>query len=299
MSFSSDVKAELCRTELGARACAVAECYGVLLFCNTFSSREIRIITGSDDFAVRLPRLFNRAFGVGFDEQPGPHERGKRTFVITSPAPLERIFEAFGADSRAVSHHVNLGVLEEDAARESFVRGAFLAGGSVTDPGKRYHLELVTDHYMVSREITALFLDMGFEPKTVSRGGNYIMYFKQSAVIEDLLTTIGAPVAAMGIMSAKIEKDMTNLVNRKVNCDTANVAKTVEASAEQLAAIRSLREKKALEGLTEKLREAAKLREEYPEMALSELAAMADPPVTKSGLNHRLRKIVEIAKGLE
>ena len=299
MSFSSDVKAELCRAELGVKPCAVAECYGVLLFCNTFSSKEIRIITGSDDFAARLPRLFTRAFGVGFDEHPGPNERGKRTFGVTRPESMEKILDAFGYDRQIISHHVNLGLLEEDAARESFVRGAFLAGGSVTDPGKRYHLELVTDHYMVSREITALFLDMGFEPKTVSRGGNYIMYFKQSAVIEDLLTTIGAPVAAMGIMSAKIEKDMTNLVNRKVNCDTANVAKTVEASAEQLAAIRSLREKNALEGLSEKLREAARLREEYPELALSELAAMVEPPVSKSGLNHRLRKIVEIAKGLE
>ncbi|MGM9521355.1 MAG: DNA-binding protein WhiA [Oscillospiraceae bacterium] len=299
MSFSTDVKAELCRTELGARPAAAAECYGILLFCNTFTAREIRIITSSDEFAARLPRLFGRAFGVSFDELPDAGESGKRAFVITDTEKIRKILEAFGYDPEGVlSHHVNLGILEEDAAREGFVRGAFLAGGSVTDPGKRYHLEFVTDHYMVSREITALFMDMGFEPKSVARGGNYIMYFKQSSVIEDLLTTIGAPISAMGVMSAKIEKDMTNSVNRKVNCDTANVAKTVEAASVQLAAIRNIRRHKAFDSLPEKLRETAVLREENPELALSELALSAVPPVTKSCLNHRLRKLIEISEKL-
>jgi len=106
-----------------------------------------------------------------------------------------------------LAHHINFGVLEDDCSRQSFMRGAFFAGGSVTDPNKRYHLELVTDHYNVSREAFSLLLDMGFEPKSTSRGGNYITYFKNSEIIADFLTTLGAPVAAIEIMSAKIMKE--------------------------------------------------------------------------------------------
>ena len=289
MSFSSDVKAELCRVGLNSRAQALAECYGVMLFCNTFDNREIRVVTRSDCFAQRLPKLLQRAFSLKFDEQP--EGGGQGTFVVSSTESVARILDAFGYLGGLVSHHVNLGLLEDESSRAGFLRGAFLAGGSVTDPEKRYHLELVTDHYMVSREITALFLDMGFEPKSVSRGGNYIMYFKQSSVIEDLLTTIGAPLAAMRVMAAKIEKDMTNQVNRKVNCDTANVTKTVEASAATMEAIRKLRSSGTLENLSPKLREAAILREENPELSIEELGALCDPPVTKSGINHRLRQL--------
>lgn len=297
MSFSSEVKAELCRADVGTRACAVAECYGILLYCNTFTASELRIITESRYFANRLPKLFKRAFNVEFDHRPEEADTGKLVFSVTDSVKLGSILEAFGYERTGLlAHHVNLGILEEEPARAAFIRGAFLAGGSVTDPGKRYHMEFVTDHYPVSRESLALFQDMGFEPKSVSRSGNYITYFKQSAAIEDVLTTIGAPLAAMGIMSAKIEKGMTNAVNRKVNCDTANVAKTVEAAAEQVAAIRRLKRSGAFSALPEKLRETAELREKNPEMSLSELADMCDPPVTKSCLNHRMRKLMKLSE---
>ena len=272
---------------------AVAECYGVMLFCNTFDSREIRIQTRSECFAQRLPKLLMKAFALSFDETP---EDGRgRAFVIRDTESIGRILDQFGYVGGLVRHHVNLGILEDEQARTAFLRGAFLAGGSVTDPEKRYHLELATAHYTVSREITALFHDMGFEPKSVARGGNYIMYFKQSDLIEDLLTTLGAPLAAMRVMAAKIEKDMTNQVNRKVNCDTANVTKTVEASAATLEAIRKLRSSGELENLSPKLQEAARLREENPELSLEELGALCDPKVTKSGLNHRLRELRRLA----
>ncbi len=297
MSFSSDVKNELCRADIGARHYAVAECCGVLLFCNRFDGRGVRIVTMSDAFAARLPRLFSRAFEVSFDLDPEREGGAKHVFTVADPEKLGDILDELGYERRGlVSHHVNLGLLEDDGSRAAFLRGAFLAGGSVTDPLRRYHLELVTGHYTVSRELTALFHDMGFEPKGLSRGGNYVIYFKQSDAIEDLLTTAGAPVAAMRVMSARIEKGMTNLVNRKVNCDTANVTKSVEASASCLTAIRLLRESRRLEALPDKLREAARLREENPEMSLSELAALFDPPITKSGLSHRLRQLRELAE---
>ncbi len=187
-------------------------------------------------------------------------------------------------------------MLEEDEERLAFLRGAFLSGGSVTDPAKRYHLELTTSHYKVSRETCALLLDAGFSPKETTRGGNSILYFKQSDMIEDFLTAIGAPVCAMGVMEAKVEKDLRNGVNRRVNCETANLTKVVDASMEQVAAIRKLQKQGRLKELPPKLRETAKLRLDNPEATLQELAAMQDPPVSKSAMNHRMRKLVALAE---
>ena len=299
MSFASETKAELCRAEVSAKCCAVAESCGVLMYCNTFTKDEIRIITESPHFAKRLPKLFRRAFGVQFDILPDdPDSGGKLIFAIDDPAKLDRVFEAYGVARESVlAHHINFGVLEEECCRQSFMRGALLAGGSLTDPEKRYHLELVTDHFSVSRETQAMLLDMGFSPGVTSRSGHYITYFKNSEVIEDFLTTVGAPVAAMEVMNAKIMKDMTNSVNRRVNCDTANVQKTVDAAAQQLAAIESLRERGLLTSLPDKLLQTANMRIENPELSLTELAALFDPPITKSCLSHRLRKLVETARG--
>ena len=146
----------------------------------------------------------------------------------------------------------------------------------------------------VSRHM-ALLLDAGFSPKETTRGGNSILYFKQSNLIEDFLTAIGAPVCAMGVMEAKVEKDLRNGVNRRVNCETANLTKVVDASMEQVAAIRKLQKRGQLKDLPPKLRETAKLRLENPEATLQELAAMQDPPVSKSAMNHRMRKLVALA----
>ena len=300
MSFSSNVKAELCKDSLSKKSCAVAEGYGVLLYCNTFSSTEIRIITESRDFAARLPRLFKKAFVFTFDQEPAAQDRGKLQFAISSEDKIAKIFETLQMDLKAsLTLHVNFGMLEEEAECMAYLRGAFLAGGSVTDPAKRYHLEMTTSHYKVSRETCALLLDAGFSPKETMRGGNSILYFKQSDMIEDFLTAIGAPVCAMGVMEAKVEKDLRNGVNRRVNCETANLTKVVDASMGQMAAIRALEEAGELDKLPGKLRETALLRRENPEATLQELAAMLNPPITKSAINHRMRKLLELARALE
>ena len=300
MSFSSNVKAELCKDSLSKKSCAVAEGYGVLLYCNTFSSTEIRIITESRDFAARLPRLFKKAFGITFDQEPAAQDRGKLQFAISSEDKIAKIFETLQMDLKSsLTLHVNFGMLEEEAECMAYLRGAFLAGGSVTDPAKRYHLEMTTSHYKVSRETCALLIECGFSPKELSRGGNNILYFKQSDYIEDFLTAIGAQVSAMGVMEAKVEKDLRNGVNRRVNCETANLTKVVDASMGQMAAIRALEEAGELDKLPGKLRETALLRRENPEATLQELAAMLNPPITKSAINHRMRKLLELARALE
>ncbi len=298
MSFSGDAKSELCRAGLHKLCCARAEAHGILLFCNTFQQSGVRIVTENRAFAARLPKLFHKAFGFSFDRAPEDLSgTGKLIFEITEQDKLKTVINIFGFSlEHNLSLHINFGLLEEECCRTAFLRGVFLAGGSVTDPKKRYHLEFVTSHYKVSRELEALMMDMGFSPKETVRGGNYVTYFKQSEHIADLLTRLGAPVAAVEIMSAKVEKNLRNEMNRRVNCDTANVDKAVDAAQDQLAAIRQLEQSGLLQQLPQKLQETARLRIRYPEMTLSQLADCFDPPVTKSCLNHRLRKIAALAK---
>ena len=290
MSFSADAKAELCRVPLNRACCAVAEAYGVLLYAYQFSAREIRVITAGAPFAKRLPRLMQRAFGFDFDKCTGG---AKTTFAMTDPGKIRRVFETFSydADSTLVSH-VNLGVLEEECCRASFIRGAFLAGGSVTDPSKRCHLELVTDHKNVAGETVSLVQEMGFSPRVTARAGHQVIYFKQSEAAEDLFTTIGASGAAMELMSAKVEKEMRNAINRQINCDSANADKIVSAAQAQMERIRALDREVGLENLPRDLSELALLRIANPEASLSDLAQLADPPVSKSCINHRLRKLM-------
>lgn len=298
VSFSAGAKGEICRVVSMKPCCALAQCFGILLFCNSFSQDGVRIITESREFALLLPKLFRKAFFLNFDIIPEPDAVGKLVFQITDPEKTQRVMQAYGFDVRTtLALHVNLPIVEEDCCKAAFLRGAFLAGGSVTDPEKGYHLEIATTHASVVRETYAVMQEiLPFYPKTAVRGGGHVLYLKQSELISDFLTFLGAPLAAMGIMEARLEKELNNKVNRRCNCDEANTSKVVEAAQEQLAAIRILREQGKLEHLPQKLLNAAVAREENPEASLTELAAMMDPPITKPAMNHRLKKLVLAAK---
>jgi hypothetical protein len=177
----------------------------------------------------------------------------------------------------------------------AFCRGAFLAGGSVTDPIKGYHLEITTSHMHVHKEIQALMPELSLFPRETTRKSNYITYFKQNEAIARFLTTIGAPESSKGIIDARKQKNLRNGVNRQYNCDVANVEKAVQAAQTQIEAIRLLELRGELELLPEKLKETAELRRTHPELSLVQLAALCHPPVSKSCLNHRLRKLQELA----
>lgn len=291
MTFSQRVKAELCEKRVDRKCCAVAEAYGILLYCRTFSPTEIVIRTQSPELCRRLPQLFKRAFGLSFDKLP-EEGQSKASFEIRDRDKIKAIYDCFGNDIGTLSLHINFAVIEEPCCKAAFIRGAFLAGGSVTDPEKRYHLELCTTHYSVSREAYSVLIEMGFSPSEAERKGNHLLYFKRSEYIEDLLTTIGASGSAMEHMAAKIEKDMKNSINRKVNCDSANADKIVTAAAEQMEAIRRIDRLYGLDSLPDKLQEAALLRFANPEASLSELSQLSFPPVTKSCLSHRLKKLL-------
>ncbi len=298
ISFSAGAKAEICRNIPAKHCCALSACFGILLFCNSFAVDGIRIITESREFAAILPKLFKKAFNLSFDLQPEGDSTGKLNFQITDAEKISRIMTAFGFDpADTLSLHINLPVIEEDCCKASFLKGAFLAGGSVTDPEKGYHLELATTHHSVAREgYTLIHEVMGFYPKSAARGGGQVLYLKQSDLISDCLIFLGAPVAAMGIIEARMEKELNNTVNRRCNCDDANTSKVVEAAQEHLAALRILRAKGLYEHLPLKLQQAAIAREENPEASLSELAAMMDPPITKPAMNHRLKKLMALAQ---
>ena len=298
VSFSASVKAEICKANMQKNCCALAECFGILLFCNSFSADSIRIITESREFGQLIPRAFRKAFAMQFDVLPEEDASGKLVFQITDPGKIEIIMRAYGFSPKdTLALHVNLPVVEEDCCKAAFLRGAYLAGGSVTDPEKGYHMELTTTHACVSRETYTLIQEaMGFYPKSAKRGGGHVLYIKQSDMISDFLTYLGAPVAAMRIIEARLEKEINNKVNRRCNCDEANTSKVVEAAQEQLAAIRILRETGKLQHLPGKLQQAAMAREENPAASLTELAEMMEPPITKPAMNHRLKKLVLASK---
>ena len=294
LSFSAKAKAEISKNIPSRRCCALAEAFGVLLFCNSFSGGMIRIITESRDFADILPKLFKKAFDLEFDAIPQKDARGKMLFQITDPEKLELIMEEYGFSStETLSVYINLPVVEDDCCKASFLKGAFLAGGSVTDPDKGYHMELTTTHHCVAREGYVLLHEvLGMNPKLAARGGSQVLYLKQNDMISDFLAYLGAPIASMALIEAKLEKELNNKVNRRCNCDDANTSKVVEAAQEQLSAIRKLKERGLLSKLPQKLQQAAEARERNPEASLTELAALMEPPISKPAMNHRLKKLV-------
>ena len=298
ISFSAAAKAEVCRILPGKQCCALAEWFGVLLYCNSFAADSIKIITESREFAYILPKLFKKAFNLSFDSYPSLAAPGKLVFQIWDEEKITCIMESFGFHPEdTVSLHVNFPVIENDCCKAAFLRGAFLAGGSVTDPVKGYHMEISTTHQSVARETDVLMREvMTFLPKSAKRGGGQVLYIKQSEQISDFLTYLSAPVAAMSIMETRLEKELNNKVNRRCNCDDANTSKVVEAAQEQLSAIRVLKEAGMLEKLPDKMKQAAMAREKNPSASLSELAAMMEPPITKPAMNNRMKKLVQMAK---
>lgn len=295
-SFSAKTKQELCGVPVTRNCCAVAEAYGILLFANTFGEGEIRIVTSSKELSKRIQPLFIKAFSVK-PHSPEVSRGGRMTFRIADKRELDRIFSVLGYDwRRSTGIHLHQNIVEDDCCRNSFLRGVFLTAGTVAGPDKKSHLELATHHQTMAREVMSLMLDMGMQPKIGTRQARTLLYFKDTEKIEDFLTRIGAPVASMAIMQGKVEKQLRNSVNRTVNCETANVIKASNAAAKQITAIRRAIDAGGEEIFPEQLRETVRLRLEFPVASLAELAERFDPPISKPGLSHRLKRIVALAE---
>ncbi|MDR0326244.1 MAG: DNA-binding protein WhiA [Oscillospiraceae bacterium] len=295
-SFSATVKRELCRAPIKRSCCAQSECYGALLLGNTFRAEGLRVLTSHTAFAERLPPLFAAAFGILPPAPSRPEHGGKWLFAVTGPKQVQTVRGAYGygaGDDTVL--HLNNAVLEQECCQASFWRGAFLSGGTVTDPLKKYLLEIVTPHRVLSRQLSALLRESGLEASLGERAGVQVLALKVSEAIEDFLALTGAPLAAMAVMQAKLEKEIRNSVNRRVNCDTANVDKALAAAERLRGVIMRLEKTGQMDGLPEMLKETARARIAYPEDSMAQLADRLG--VGKSCLNHRLRKLAELAGG--
>ena len=299
MTFSAKIKEELCKLPLKNPECVLAECCGLILFANSTRKDKIKIITENKDVAHRASWLLKSLFGFDFDKKIIPAASLKKfNLIIETQEKLDIIFEAFGIDT-TVSLRLNAAIIETDETRAAFCRGAFLSGGSVTDPESAYHLELATSHNTLSREVISLLLDLELPAKTATRKSNYVIYFKESGHIEDFLTRIGAPVSAVELMQTKLFKNVRNQTNRQVNCDVANLNKAADAAKTHLLDIHTIMDSGEFDSLSPQLQSAANLRLSYPDATLSELVSYSNGEVGKSGLNHRFSKLHAIAEEIK
>ncbi len=311
MSFAADVKNELveknnlARTMGFMRPCCVhAEMYGIFLFCRDYSKNEICIKTENQSVAELFSEYANTITGA--EPKIEKLSSGKYRVTITGAAQRRQILEEFGHTGQEVNRRLYRGNLEDECCISALIRGAFLACGTVTDPEKDYHLEFVMSHKVLCEDLRALIREvrfdeepgMHFEPKYINRKGVHVLYFKESETIENLLTFMGASDASLEVMGMRMYKDMRNRVNRKMNFENANSSRAFDAAYRQIEAIRYIERTEGLGYLPEDLREIAILRMENEDYTLTDLADNLKEPISKSGANHRLSKILEIAKGL-
>lgn len=292
-SFSSDVKDELCRHPIKKTCCAIAESYGILLFCHTFSSSEIRIVSSHRGFSERCVPLFQRAFKVTPMLTGG--EGGRSTLLITDKQDISKIMTKCGYDAAGfVTLRLNPWIMENDCCLSAFLRGIFFSGGSIVSPEKKCHLELTSTHMILLKDIAGFLAEHDLRGGFSCRANNVVIYIKAGECIEDFLTMSGAPLSAMKLMQEKMIKAIRNHINRQNNFADANLDKAIDAAYEQRQAIKKLTESGKLSSLGEDMQLTARLREENPYASLAELAAMAN--ISRSGIYHRLRKLCELSK---
>lgn len=298
MSFTSNVKSELCKIKTPT-CCKVSECYGILLFGRAFSIDSISLATENEEVVDRLTMLLRQCYSV----QPKISGGGSKRdfFVVSVPERKQReaILTSLGYYGFQVGDNViKYQNIEDDCCKSSFIRGAFLACGTVSDPKKEYHAEFPVYKESLANEFVELLKSSGLAPKISTRGKNKIIYFKESENIEDLLTTMQAISHTLELAGIKVYKDISNHTNRISNCEMANLSKTVNAAVAQSQAIAVLKQKGEFEKLSNELKAAAELRQKHPEASLKELCDIAGSGITKSGLNHRLNRLIEISKNL-
>ena len=303
MSFAGDVKKELSKADISASPRRLAECYGLLLYSRTFSHSAIKLKTEAICVAERFSQHMSILFGAIVEKKStlraSKEDINLHSIRVLLESDCQRIFSFFGHSSDSPTLRVNRGNIEDELCASAFLRGAFLACGSVNDPQKNYHLEFCVPHKNLATDLCTIIgeiTECTLTPRTTTRNGSYIVYFKDSEQITDLLTYMGASGCAMDIMSAKAYKQMRNVTNRRINSELANISKTAAAGAKILNAIDVIDADRGLSSLPDNLREVAELKRENPELSLSALGNMLNPQISRSGVNHRLNKLMQIAE---
>jgi len=304
VSFSTLVKDELCRIELHDTCCMKSEILGVILTGNLFSheknSRNLKMVTENAAFARRVYSTIRKVYGISPEVSIRRSSKLKKhisySIILASMQIINKMLYDFEISAfNEVDFAPKNTTLKKVCCRKSFLRAAFLSGGSISDPEKTYHLEIATRNEMCTEIIKELLKDYGINVKIIIRKGSYVAYIKEGENIVDFLNIIGAHAALMELENVRILKEMRNGVNRIVNCETANLGKTVNASVRQVDNIRLIKSTIGISNLPENLIDIANLRLEYAELSLKELGETLNPRLGKSGVNHRLRKLDEIA----
>ena len=294
MSFTSAVKDEICSTADMQTCCYHAMTYGLLLCGRSFTSTSMMLVTEHEGTAKKYASAVERITGRAPVLKGA--ESGKFSVSVTKKEDRLKILEFFGVSERMVGVRINRSNLADECCLASFLKGAFLACATVTQPQKSYQLDFILPFLHLSDDMLKLMQELEINARMIKRKGSYVIYFKSSEMIEDILMLLGAQSSALEIMQVKIEKDVRNRINRKVNFETANIDRSVDAAMGQIEAIRKLRASGKFDGLSEDLRELATLREENPESSLKELGNMLSVSLSRSGVYHRLNRIVSLAE---
>lgn len=295
MSFSSDIKAELAAIENEHGCCDVAEAYGMLECGRLFSANAVSFQTENAAVAKRYAELTSRVCAVSLDVAFA--DKSALHTVTAEGQTASQIVSRFG-HGKEVAVRLNRANLDCEQCAYAYLRGAFLVCGAITNPQVDYHLEFCVPYYNLSHDLMTLMGELGLLAKCVKRKGNYVIYFKESEQIEDCLTMMGAVSASLELMNIKMIKDIRNNANRVANCESANIDKIVAASLLQTEAVKRIDSTVGIEALPQELRDLCRLRLEYPEYSLRELGECLEPPISRSGVNHRLRRIMEFAENL-
>lgn len=295
MSFSQNVKKEILARELDGDCCAAAA-YGFACFGKVFGAQGAAFYTEQPAVARYAKKAFARAGVIGKIRPKSTAESGAWEFSVRDPEEVRRMLTLFGHTGDEPNLRINDRNLTSERCVSAFAAAAFLCSGTITNPQREYNLEFISPRYHLILDLEALLMGRGFAPKHIRRKGSNVLYFKASEQIEDMLTFMGASGAALEIMNLKVYKDFRNKANRITNCETANIDKTVSASGQTLEAIRYLKQHGAFDTLPQPLRETALLREAYPDLPLKELSQRFEPPISKSGLSHRMKKLEQTAE---
>ena len=303
MSFSSDLKKEISTKIDKAEPCRIAELSGIFSLnarlYNDSNVPYIRIktdVTYMMDIVLKMIRLlfdFTKA-EIMIDEE----ESENASVTIIGDKAVGQVLMKLKLtedDTRLSSDDI---IIQKECCKKAFLRGLFLARGSVNDPNKSYQMEIVVSNEYRVDQLIHILNSFGLEPKSFKRRSHFVVYVKDSNSISEIIGILGASNAFMEFENIRIYKDLRNSINREVNCETANISKITEAAAKQINDIKIIEEKKGLKSLSAPLLELATIRLENPDLSLKELGDMVSPPIGKSGVNHRLRRISEIADSL-
>ncbi len=312
MSFSSDVKNEMTRSEETKKCCMLAEIAGFIRMCGSvvFSGNgklDLKITTENPAIARLFLKRIKSYFGVGANLKIGQSNVLKKGRVyqltIKNDDNAEQILRETGIlrireGNNYFPEDIFVDLIKTRCCKRAYLRGTFLGSGTISHPEKSYHMEIVCSNETLANDIKKLINSFGFRSKVTMRKNNFIVYLKESEQISDFLALMGANMQVMEFENVRIVKELRNKTNRIVNCESANLDKTVDSAARQIGTIRMIESKGGLDYLPEKIREVALLRLENPESSLTELGQLLDPPLKKSGVNHRFRKLEEIANKL-